>query len=217
MYLHASLPVLLAALASAGEPLLQPTDRRESFGAVSAPSALPAGATSSYLYLGVPELGVGFRQGLAPGEWEARARLDYFTFSATGELLGKYRLYQGGKLDCSPYLGVGLTLSSGARYLDPAAFAFAGLRGLGGVTLGYRATDRVRLVARAEVPVDWPLGQGGGRLRALAGGGAEVYLVDDFTTLLLGQAGLDWMETPQGVTSARFGYAVTLGFGLRHF
>jgi len=165
----------------------------------------------------MPEVGIGFRQGLAPGEWEGRARLDYFTLSATGELLGKYRLYRQGALDCSPYLGVGFTLSAGARSLDPEAFAFAGLRGLGGVTLGYRATDVIRLVARAEVPFDWPVGQAAGRLRALAGGGVELYLVDDYTALLLGQAGLDWVQAPLRVPVARFGYAITLGMGLRHF
>lgn len=213
-------PALLAAftVAAGGDASLQTADEKESFGAVVGPSTLPAGATAAYAYVGLPEVGIGFRQGLSLFEWEARARVDYLTLSASAELLGKYALYRWGRLDYSPYAGLGFTISSGARYFDAQAFSFFGVRGLLGVALTYKVADTLRLVARGEVPFDWPLGTGGGaRLRALAGGGVELYLANDVTALALGQVGLDWVKEPLGVPVARLGYAITLGIGIRLF
>src|SRR3954462_8207932 len=84
-----------------------PSDKKESFGAVVGPAALPAGATAAYAFIGLPEVGAGFRQGLSCGEWEARARVDYLTLSITGEVIGKYALYHWGRLDYGPFLGAG--------------------------------------------------------------------------------------------------------------
>jgi len=193
-------------------------DKKESFGAAVGPAALPAGATAAYAFVGLPEVGGGFRQGLGFAEWEVRARADYLTLSASAEVIGKYALYHWGRLDYGPYLGVGITLSSGARYLDPLTFAFVGLRALGGASLSYRITDTLMLLARLEVPFDWPIGTGGGaHLRALAGGGVELYLADDITAMALGQAGLDWIKEPLGMPVARFGYSLMLGVGVRLF
>lgn len=193
-------------------------DKKESFGAVVGPAALPAGATAAYAFVGLPEVGAGFRQGLGFGEWEGRVRVDYLTLSATGELVGKYALYHWGKLDYGPFLGVGAALSSGARYFDPLAFTYAGLRLSGGVTLTYRVIDTLQILARLDVPFDWPIGTGGGgRLRALAGGGVELYLSDDVTATALGQLGMDWIKQPLGVTVGRLGYSLVLGVGIRLF
>jgi len=215
----ASIALISLALVDTGTSApLRAADKKESFGAVVGPAALPAGATALYAFMGLPEVGAGFRQGLGFGEWEARARVDYLTLSATGEVIGKYALYHWGRLDYGPYLGAGITLSSGSRYFDPLAFTFVGVRVLGGATLSYQVLDTVRLLARLEVPFDRPIGgAGGGRLRALAGGGAEVYLADDITVMALGEAGVDWIKLPLAVTQARFGYSVMLGFGLRLF
>lgn len=210
--------ILSTLVATGGGSSLQTVDKKESFGAVVGPAALPAGATSAYAFIGLPELGAGFRQGLGFGEWEVRARADYLTLSASAELIGKYTLYRWGRLEYGPYLGAGLTLSSGARYFDPMTFPFAGVRALGGVSLSYRVADTLQLLARLEVPFDWPIGTGGGgHLRALAGGGVELYLADDITALALGQAGLDWIKEPLGVPVARFGYSLALGIGIRLF
>src|SRR3954463_15244536 len=128
----ASIALLSFALVDTGaSTTLRTADKKESFGAVVGPAALPAGATAAYAFIGLPEVGAGFRQGLGLVEWEARARVDYLTLSAVGEVIGKYALYHWGKLDYGPFLGVGVTLSSGARYFDPATFTFAGLRVLG--------------------------------------------------------------------------------------
>lgn len=210
--------VSLALVDTGASTTLRTADKKESFGAVVGPASLPAGATAAYAFIGLPEVGAGFRQGLSFGEWEARARVDYLTLSVTGEVIGKYALYHWGRLDYGPFLGAGITLSSGSRWFDPLAFAFVGARVSGGATLSYQVVDTVRLLARLEVPFDWPIGgAGGGRLRALAGGGAEVYLADDITVMALGEAGVDWVKQPLGVTAARLGYSVVLGFGIRLF
>ncbi|HZI10807.1 MAG TPA: hypothetical protein VE153_10495 [Myxococcus sp.] len=44
-------------------------------GAVVAPVTLPDGSTSLYGFMGAPELGVGFRQGISGFELEARGWL----------------------------------------------------------------------------------------------------------------------------------------------
>jgi hypothetical protein len=196
----------------------KPADKKESFGAVVGPAFLPAGATAAYAFVGLPEVGAGFRQGLGFGEWEARARVDYLTLSATAEVVGKHALYRWGKLDYGPFLGLGATLSSGARYFDSLAFTYAGLRVLGGVALTYRMLDTLLILARLDVPFDWPLTTGGGgRLRALAGGGVELYLSDDISATAVGQVGMDWFKEPLGVTVGRLGYSLVLGVGIRLF
>jgi hypothetical protein len=161
--MNASAAILWITLAATGASApSSPTDKKESFGAVVGPAFLPAGATAAYAFIGLPEVGAGFRQGLGFGEWEARARVDYLTLSATAEVVGKYGLYHWGKLDYGPFLGAGVTLSSGARYFDAQAFTYAGVRLLGGVALTYRVLDTLQILARLDVPFDWPLGTGGG-------------------------------------------------------
>jgi hypothetical protein len=217
--MNVSAAILWLTLAATGTSTsTQTADKKESFGAVVGPAFLPAGSTAAYAFIGLPEVGVGFRQGLGIGEWEARVRVDYLTLSASGELVGKYRLYHWGKLDYGPFLGVGATLSSGSRYFDPATFTFAGVRLLGGAALTYRVLDTLQILARLEVPFDWAIGTGGGgRLRALAGGGVELYLSDDVTASALGEMGMDWIKEPLGVTVGRLGYSLVLGVGLRLF
>jgi hypothetical protein len=207
---------LAVAMGMAAAPKLP--DRRETFGAVLGPSALPAGATAAYAYVGLPEVGGGFRQGLSGFEWEARARLSYLTLSLTAEGVLKWPVIRAAAFDVAPYVGAGATVSSGIRYFDTATFPYAGARILAGVTASYRASETIRLLASLEVPYDSPIGTGGGgKLLALAGGGAELFLSDDVSGLLLGQAGLDWVKEPLGVPVARFGYAIRLGMGVRLF
>jgi len=217
--MNVSAAILWITLAATGASTpAPPSDKKESFGAVVGPASLPAGATAAYAFIGLPEVGAGFRQGLWVAEWEARARIDYLTLTATAELIGKYALYHWGRLDYGPFLGVGATLSSGSRYFDPATFGFVGLRLLGGAALTYRVIDTLQILARLDVPFDWAIGAGGGgRLRALGGGGVELYLSDDITATALGQIGMDWIKEPLGVTVGRLGYALVLGVGIRLF
>src|SRR5205823_2294339 len=66
------------------------TDREEeNFGAVVAPAVLPATSMSTYFYLGISELGAGYRYGLGLLEFEARVRGDWRFLSLGGEALLK--------------------------------------------------------------------------------------------------------------------------------
>jgi hypothetical protein len=193
-------------------------DRKETFGAVLGPSALPMGSTAAYAYAGVPEVGGGFRQGLPGFEWEARARLSYLTLSLTAEGVIKVPLIRTARFDLAPYAGAGLTVSSGLRAFDPYTFPYAGARIVAGLTAGYQASGTVRLLASVEVPYDHPFGTGGGgRLTPLAGGGVEILVGDDLSGLFLGQGGLDWVKEPLGVPVVRGTWAVRLGLGVRLF
>src|SRR5688500_9242368 len=59
--------------------------KRENFGAVVAPAALPDGATALSGWVGVPELGVAYRQGIGGWEIGARGRFDYLRLAVTAE------------------------------------------------------------------------------------------------------------------------------------
>lgn len=211
--------ILLSALVAtgAGTPP-EVSEQKQSFGAAVGPAVLPAGATAAYAYVGLPELGAGFRQGLSLGEWEVRGRVDYLALTAAGELSGKVAFRPLPRLEVGPHLGVGIAISSGVRFFDPYAFSYVGLRLLGGASVSYRATETVMLLGRVEVPYDQPLATGGGgHLRALGGGGVEVYLADDLSAVALAEAGLDYLKQPLGVPVARFFYQLALGIGLRLF
>lgn len=208
--------VMGAAAEKSGAPRLP--DRRETFGAVLGPSALPVGALAAYAYAGLPEVGAGFRQGLTGFEWEARARFNYLTLSLAAEGVLKWPLLRTASFDLAPFAGAGLTASSGIRYFDPSTFPYVGARFLAGAAASYKASETIRLLAFLEVPYDSPFATGGGgKLVPLAGGGAEIFLSDEVSALVLGQAGLDWVKEPLGVPVARVGYAIRLGMGWRMF
>lgn len=213
---------LVVAVVSVSEPAraaeLSLPDKRETFGAVVAPAALPTASSAAYGYVGAPELGIGYRQGFGALELETRVRVNYMLLTGALEGLAKYSLIHEARLGVAPFLGVGFVANSGARYLDANNFAYLGLRALGGVTVSYLLMDTVRAVGQLEVPLDFPLArQGGSKFTPLAGGGAEIYLGQDFTGLLMGQLGVDVLKEPGGIPLTRLGYAVQLGFGYRLF
>ena len=129
----ASIALLSFALVDTGaSTTLRTADKKESFGAVVGPASLPAGATAAYAFLALPELGAGFRAG--PSFESEASACRYLTPPLhIGELIGKYALYHLGAAGLRPYLGAGITFSlRGARYYDPLAFPFRGVRVLGG-------------------------------------------------------------------------------------
>jgi hypothetical protein len=166
----------------------------------------------------VPEIAAGYRQGVGPVELEGRLRLDYTQLSLAAEGLLKLRIYHGDALDIAPWLGIGFVGDSGSQYLITSNYAYAAVRGLFGLTLSYRFADTVRGLAQLELPYDYALTpQGGSRFHPLAGGGAEVYLGHDVTTLILGELGPDVLKQPGGVPIVSLGYALRLGVGFRLF
>ena len=198
-------------------PLVLP-DRRETFGGVLAPAALPFASSSAYALLGVPELAGGYRQGFRGFEIEGRVRLDYVLLAGALEGVVKVALLHTARLDLAPFLGVGFVANSGLAYLDASNFAYVGARALGGISASYLVMETVRLVGVLEVPVDFSLSPSRGRkFTPLAGAGAEIYLGQDMTGLVLGQLGANLVQAPGGPVETRLGYAVRLGLGFRLF
>jgi hypothetical protein len=205
--------MVLPALALAQAPEVEP----ERFGAV-APAALPDGSTAFSGWVGVPELGAGFRQGLGGWELGARARVDYLRLAAVLEATGRRRLWTHGALALAPELGLGLTLDSGSRHADDAGFSGVFLRVNPGVVATWRPLESLAAVGLVEVPVDLGINPTGfWRVKALGGGGAEVSLGDDLSLLAVGLVGLEAFRTEANGVQARLGYGARLGLGVRLF
>ena len=193
-------------------------ERKQRFGAVVGPAALPDGSMALYGFVGAPELGLGVRSGLSLMEVEARARVDYFRVSLGLEGLVRARVYARGPLTLAPTLGVGLVLNAGASWLDEDNFDAVFFRILPGFVASYRVSETVQLLGLADLPLDLGLTPGGARrFQALGGGGVEAFLGEDFTLLLAGQLGVDVLRERAGSAETRLGYALRLGVGFRLF
>jgi len=195
------------------------SDRHQTQGGAVAPAILPAGAVSFHGYLGVPDVGGGFRQGFGLVELETRARVNYLQLGFGAEALVKVRVFDGDRLSVAPYLGVGLVANSGARYLDADNFPYLGIRPLAGAVATYQLAETLSAIALLEIPADIglvPAGSGG-RLNPLLGGGLELYLGEDFTGLVLGRVGLDLLFPPAASPLPRLGFELRVGLGYRLF
>ncbi len=187
-------------------------------GAVVAPATLPDGSTAVYGFIGAPELGVGFRQGISGFELEARGRLQWFQLSAALELAARRKVYEGGALSLAPSLGLGVVLNSGATYMDDDNFSGVLLRVTPGLVAGYRVADTVMLLGLLDFPVDIGLSKDQARrFQALGGGGVEVYLGSNLSVLAAGQVGLETFREQPGESQTRLGWSTRLGLGARLF
>ncbi len=193
-------------------------DKKETFGAVMAPAALPGGSNSGYVYIGVQNVGAGYRQGVSVFEVEGRASFNYLLISLGVDAVLKWAAYNQSGLEIAPYIGAGIVLDSGARFIEQANFAHFGLKLLAGATATYKLTDTLRGIANLEIPYDLSLSPSGGNLfNPLVGVGAELYLGEDISAMALGSIGLATLKEPLAVTAARFGYQFRLGVGYRFF
>ncbi|MBZ4422413.1 hypothetical protein [Myxococcus sp. RHSTA-1-4] len=187
-------------------------------GAVVAPVTLPAGTTALYGYVGAPELGVGFRQGISGFELEARARLNWFQLSAALELGARFKVLERGALSLAPTLAVGVVLNSGSTYMDEENFSGVLLRVSPGLVAGYRVADTVTLLGLVDLPVDIGLSEDEARrFQALGGGGVEVYLGSNLSALAAGQVGIETFRERPGAGETRLGWSARLGLGARLF
>jgi hypothetical protein len=227
--------LLLASLESFGQesaPASAPEERRvtpsdaarsegveqDPLGAVVAPATLPDGTTALYGYVGAPELGVGFRQGIAGFELEARGRLQWFQLSAVLELAARRKVYERGPLALAPTLGLGVVLNSGATYMDEDNFSGVLLRVTPGLVAAYRVADTVSLLGLVDLPLDIGLSrEKARRFQALGGGGVEVYLGSNLSVLAAAQVGLETFRERPGEGETRLGWAGRLGLGARLF
>jgi hypothetical protein len=193
------------------------TDREEeNFGAVQAPAVLPAAAMATYFYLGLSELGAGYRYGLGLLEIEARVRGDWRFLSLGAEGLLKISALEQNGWELAPYLGVGLAGDAGATYLSPANFSYFAIRVLGGMNTTYRVADTVYLLLDLEMTLDLSVSPANAaRFTALAGVGAEFYLNPQISVSVLGLVGPDVFHPRPGETSTQVGYGIRLGMGFR--
>ncbi|QSQ24654.1 hypothetical protein JY651_06815 [Pyxidicoccus parkwayensis] len=187
-------------------------------GAVVAPATLPDGTTALYGYVGAPELGVGFRQGISGFELEARGKLQWFQLSVAFELAARRKVYERGALALAPSLGLGLVLNSGATYMDKDNFSGALLRVTPGLVASYRVADTVAVLGLVDLPLDLGLSsEKARRFQALGGGGVEVYLGSNLSMLVAGQLGVESFRERPGESETRLGWAGKLGLGARLF
>ncbi|MFP2913646.1 hypothetical protein ACLESD_53420, partial [Pyxidicoccus sp. 3LFB2] len=165
-----------------------------------------------------PELGVGFRQGIAGFELEARGRLQWFQLSAALELGARLKVYERGALSLAPSLGVGVVLNSGATYMDDDNFSGVLLRVAPGLVASYRVADTVSLLGLVDLPIDIGLSRDKARrFQALGGGGVELYLGSNLSVLAAGQLGIETFRERVGRGETRLGWSTRLGLGARLF
>jgi hypothetical protein len=186
-------------------------------GAVLAPAQLPPNTTALYVMLGAPDLGVGFRQGFAAVELEARLFFNYLQAAAALEGSLRFLKFTRGIVSLAPSAGLGLVANSGSIYLDAANFGFVGLRPRVGLNGALRFTETISGVFLFDLPLTLALTARGIEVTPTVGAGAEVQFTSVLSGLLLGQVGLDVIKEPLGVTQARVGWAVRLGMGFRLF
>lgn len=213
-----------AVPAAPGEQRVMAGDRVQAggeetrLGAVVAPVTLPGGTTAVYGFVGAPELGVGFRQGIAGFELEARGRLQWFQLAAVLEVGARFKVLERGPLSLAPTLGVGVVLNSGSTHLDDDNFSDVLLRVTPGLVAGWRLANTVTLLGLVDIPVDIGLSADEARrFQALGGGGVEVYLGSNLSLLAAGQLGLETFRERPGAGEARLGWSTRLGLGARLF
>lgn len=192
--------------------------KRENFGAVVAPAALPDGATAISGWVGAPEVGVAYRQGIGGWEVGARGRFDYLRLAGTAEGVARRQLWTNGTVSVAPELALGVTGSTGSRYFDEQNLKGWFLRVSPAVVASWRVAETVSVVGLVEAPYDLGLSpRGTWRVKPMAGGGAEFYLGEDLSLAAVGELGADVFKELRGVTQTRLGYGVRLGLGVRLF
>lgn len=196
-----------------------PSMREEgSFGTVLSPAALPDGSSSLYGYVGVPEMGAGYRQGISGFEIEGRTRLDYFRLAGIFEVGARRAVLKEGPATFAPTLSLGLVLNSGSAYLDADNFGGVLLRLTPGLVVSWKVAETVAVLGLLDVPIDLGLDPTGARrFQALTGGGAEIYLGSGISLLTAGKIGVESFKAPRESAVTRLGYQVQLGIGTRLF
>jgi hypothetical protein len=207
---------LVSMLLSAEVPAEEASAPRQ-LGGVVAPAALPRGSLALYALVGAPDLGVGYRQGVAGIELEAKALFNVLTLSGLVEGGVKLPVFRGGRLTLAPGLAAGLEVNSGARYFDRANFSYLALRPRASLSASYTLSALVEGVAQLEVPVAIPLTTQGVRWTPTVGAGVEVHAGDTLSILATGHVGVDVTKEPLGVTQTRAAWAFRLGVGYRVF
>lgn len=213
MWLASALSLILTA---APQPELE-LDAPRQLGAVAAPAALPPGTVALYALVGAPDIGVGYRQGIAGIELEAKATFDVLQVSGLIEGGVKVPVYQRGRLTLAPGVALGAVLNSGSRAFDDANFGYFGLRPRISLNASASFSDIVEGIGQLEVPLVIPLGVNGVRFSPTVGCGAEVHVGERLSLLGTGHVGVDVIKGPLAVRQTRAAWAIRLGVGYRLF
>ncbi len=206
------LSALVVASLLSTDPLPPPPS-----GAVAAPAVLPAGSLALYGVVGAPDLGVGFRQGFAPLEFEARASFNLFEVSVLAEAGVKFAVFSRDALLVGVGGAFGINFDSGAKYFDKANYASIFLRPRVSGLASYKFSDFISGLAQVDVPLAFSLSQVGQKFTPTLGAGVELQLGSNLSLLALGAIGVDVTKEALGVTQVRAAWAVRLGVGWRLF
>jgi hypothetical protein len=187
------------------------------FGAV-APAVIPAGSTAIWGFTGVPDIGVGFRQGIGPVEVDADASLDYFDLTFCGEVRARIAAIDRNGLSIAPFVGMGIVWDSGSTYEDANNFRYTAVRVHAGGLGSRQLSETVALLGIAELRWDlFTSPSGGHRIEPLFGGGAEFGLAENVSLFALGELGPDIRALPSGASDTELGYTLRFGVGFRLF
>jgi hypothetical protein len=212
-----TLALISALAATAGDVSTTLTPATPDLGGVLAPAALGPGTLAVYGLVGAPELAVGFRQGFAALELEARASFDVLQAAGTLEAGVKVPVLRSGRLQVALGGLLGLKLDSGATYADPFNFAAVSLQPRAVAALSFEALDTLALLVRLEVPLAVSLTSAAWELRPVVAAGTEFRLGAGLSMLLLGQVGLDAVRTPSAMLAQRLAWGLQFGVGYRLF
>lgn len=219
-----SLVLSLAALLTAQTP--PPVESRppsladsvEVLGGFVGPAVLPPGALSVYGYMGAPEIGAGFRQGIAGVELEVRTQLDYFQVAFAAEALLRFKVFEKDNFQLAPLIGGGFVANTGALWLDEDNFSALSLRILPGLMASLGVSETVTGFAVLELPYDLGLSPAGtNRFNMLAGGGVEVALDETISVGVLAQMGAERFKAPSRLDRWRLAWQARIGLGFRIF
>lgn len=187
------------------------------FGAV-APAELPSGSTSLYGFVGAPELGVGFRQGLGPFEFNPEVAVNYLDLSFAAVARLRFEVVHQPRWQLAPFGGLGFAYDSGSTYFNKDNFEFTAVRIDVGAVATYPVGETLSLLATTELTWDvFTTPVKGYRAQPLVGAGAEVALGGGISAFGLAAIGIDFRKLPREWVDTEVGYSVRLGFAYRMF
>jgi hypothetical protein len=188
----------------------------ETQGAAAAPAALPPASNAWNLWLGAPEISLGYRQGFSLFELEARATFDYFQAAGAAEGAARLRLFEKENFLLAPFVGLGLAASSGATYLDEHNHRHFSFQPRFGLWATYAFTPHFSGIALFDFPIRVSfLGNSFG-LKPTTGAGAEFSLGNQLSVLLMAGLGPEWIKQPSSSSvSCRLAWYVRFGIGFR--
>lgn len=187
------------------------------FGAV-APARLPAGSTSLYGFVGAPELGAGFRQGLGPVEFNAEAAINYLDLSFAAVARLRFLAVDQPRWQLAPFGGLGFAYDSGSSYFNKDNFQFTAVRLDVGAVATYPVRETLSLLATTELTWDlFTTPVKGYRAQPLVGAGAELALGGGLSAFGLAAIGIDFRKLPTEWVDTEVGYSVRIGFAYRMF